>query len=219
MRSHTGKRSRPKAEIEPIRVSELLTGAGMRGFLSVLEPPVAVPHLRQLAVRTPVFASPEELAEWLSARAEALLRRMGGQQEDLAAIAEIARRTNDGAERLQRVTERIRLGTIHHAALSAACHWKGESFMKKAAVTRAHRTSATEAGWQEWISEAVAARTANEATAAPHDGDMTADLRALHEAIARLAYEHWQERGCPSGSPEVDWFHAEKKLVQQQNAS
>ena len=33
-----------------------------------------------------------------------------------------------------------------------------------------------------------------------------------HEVIARLAYEHWQARGCPEGSPEVDWFQAEADL-------
>ncbi len=31
-----------------------------------------------------------------------------------------------------------------------------------------------------------------------------------HEAIARLAYDFWVKRGRPFGSPEVDWFAAEK---------
>ena len=34
----------------------------------------------------------------------------------------------------------------------------------------------------------------------------------LHEQIAALAYTLWQERGCPAGSPEDDWFQAEKVL-------
>ena len=33
-----------------------------------------------------------------------------------------------------------------------------------------------------------------------------------HEQIATLAYALWQERGCPEGSPEVDWFRAEQEL-------
>ena len=33
-----------------------------------------------------------------------------------------------------------------------------------------------------------------------------------HEQIARLAYFHWQARGCPLGSPEEDWFEAEAEL-------
>jgi hypothetical protein len=209
MRRNTGKRSRPRAEIEPIRVSELLTGAGMRGFLSVLEPPAAVPHLREFALQKTGFSSPE-LAQWLSVRSEALLRQLGGQQEALAAIAEVARRTNGGAEKLSRLAEVIRSKTIRHAALSPACHWKkGDLFMKKAVVTRVIRGRAAEAGWQEWISEAASPRAATEVTVTP---------LAPHEAIARLAYAHWQERGCPCGSPEEDWLHAEQQLLQQTNA-
>jgi hypothetical protein len=34
----------------------------------------------------------------------------------------------------------------------------------------------------------------------------------LHEQITALAYALWQERGCPEGSPEEDWFRAEKEL-------
>ena len=30
-----------------------------------------------------------------------------------------------------------------------------------------------------------------------------------HEEIAKLAYSLWQRRGCPVGSPQVDWFEAE----------
>jgi hypothetical protein len=35
---------------------------------------------------------------------------------------------------------------------------------------------------------------------------------SMHEDLARLAYGLWQERGCPEGSPEFDWFEAERKL-------
>ena len=31
--------------------------------------------------------------------------------------------------------------------------------------------------------------------------------------IAALAYRLWQERGCPIGSPEEDWFRAEELLT------
>lgn len=30
--------------------------------------------------------------------------------------------------------------------------------------------------------------------------------------IAALAYQLWQERGCPSGSDQEDWFRAEQEL-------
>jgi Protein of unknown function (DUF2934) len=38
------------------------------------------------------------------------------------------------------------------------------------------------------------------------------ETRNAHEATARLAYEFWVQRGRPFGSPEVDWFAAEKAL-------
>jgi hypothetical protein len=34
-------------------------------------------------------------------------------------------------------------------------------------------------------------------------------------AVEVLAYEFWLARGCPIGSPEVDWFHAEEELANQ----
>ncbi len=32
--------------------------------------------------------------------------------------------------------------------------------------------------------------------------------------LEQLAYVLWQERGCPEGSPEQDWFAAERLLQQ-----
>ena len=33
-----------------------------------------------------------------------------------------------------------------------------------------------------------------------------------HELVAKLAYQLWEERGRPFGSPEVDWFRAERAV-------
>ena len=33
-----------------------------------------------------------------------------------------------------------------------------------------------------------------------------------NEEIAQLAYALWEERGCPEGCPEDDWFRAEQML-------
>jgi hypothetical protein len=33
-----------------------------------------------------------------------------------------------------------------------------------------------------------------------------------HQEIEELAYQLWQERGCPEGSPDEDWFRAEEEL-------
>ena len=34
-----------------------------------------------------------------------------------------------------------------------------------------------------------------------------------HDQIAVLAYALWEARGCPDGSPEVDWLQAERELT------
>jgi hypothetical protein len=34
-----------------------------------------------------------------------------------------------------------------------------------------------------------------------------------HESIARLAYALWEARGYQPGSPEQDWFEAERQLL------
>lgn len=35
---------------------------------------------------------------------------------------------------------------------------------------------------------------------------------SFQEQVAILAYHLWQERGCPEGSPEIDWLEAEQEL-------
>ncbi len=33
-----------------------------------------------------------------------------------------------------------------------------------------------------------------------------------HELVQKLAYQRWEKRGSPPGSPEIDWFVAEKAM-------
>ncbi|MFZ0478044.1 MAG: DUF2934 domain-containing protein [Terriglobales bacterium] len=33
-----------------------------------------------------------------------------------------------------------------------------------------------------------------------------------HELVQKLAYQHWEKRGSPLGSPEIDWYAAEKAV-------
>ena len=43
--------------------------------------------------------------------------------------------------------------------------------------------------------------------------DLNSLLAALeHERISALAYFYWQQRGCPDGSPDEDWFRAEREV-------
>ena len=37
--------------------------------------------------------------------------------------------------------------------------------------------------------------------------------------IAALAFSLWEARGCPEGSPEVDWFQAEQQLTTAANGN
>jgi hypothetical protein len=36
---------------------------------------------------------------------------------------------------------------------------------------------------------------------------------STQEKIALLAYSYWEERGCTGGSPEDDWFRAERAIL------
>ena len=40
-----------------------------------------------------------------------------------------------------------------------------------------------------------------------------------HELVARLPYQFWERQGMPLGSPEFDWFAAEKALYESPVAS
>ncbi len=46
----------------------------------------------------------------------------------------------------------------------------------------------------------------------PVDEKPRTDDQLHHEAIARLAHSYWEARGCPYGSPQVDWFQAEEEI-------
>jgi Protein of unknown function (DUF2934) len=47
----------------------------------------------------------------------------------------------------------------------------------------------------------------------PTDSTESNASEAVNEtAIAALAYQLWQERGCPIGSDQGDWFRAEEDL-------
>lgn len=38
------------------------------------------------------------------------------------------------------------------------------------------------------------------------------------QEVADRAYQRWVERGCPQGSPEEDWFEAERELRSKDRA-
>jgi len=46
---------------------------------------------------------------------------------------------------------------------------------------------------------------------APQAEVATAVRIPTHEEIAKLAYSYWEARGCQGGSPEEDWYRAERE--------
>jgi len=48
------------------------------------------------------------------------------------------------------------------------------------------------------------------AESAPQSGGVEQDCN--QDGVAALAYKMWQERGCPIGSDQEDWFRAESEL-------
>lgn len=53
-------------------------------------------------------------------------------------------------------------------------------------------------------------------TVAEHD---TSVSLIEYDEIALLAYSYWEARGCPYGSPDEDWFRAERDLHQKAAAA
>ena len=57
-----------------------------------------------------------------------------------------------------------------------------------------------------------------------HRSDEATGLEIEHpgldrEAIGRLAYFYWEERGCPNDSPDEDWFRAEAEVRRRIDAA
>ena len=52
------------------------------------------------------------------------------------------------------------------------------------------------------------------AAVSPSESSAPTDIseQKSSQDIVALAYELWQARGCPDGSPEEDWFKAEREL-------
>jgi hypothetical protein len=84
-------------------------------------------------------------------------------------------------------------------------------------AAHAHRV-AEQHGKQPNLSGHEQSRQASEHNGDPHAGNPTTatvghGIAAFgHSEIAALAYELWQARGCPDGSPEEDWYRAAEEL-------
>ncbi len=52
-----------------------------------------------------------------------------------------------------------------------------------------------------------------------HEGTDSEETPAPEAELELLAYEYWQQRGCPLGSPEEDWLRAERELQRREEAA
>lgn len=82
------------------------------------------------------------------------------------------------------------------------------------ASEHAHRAGEQEHEKQEHLTGHEQTRQAHERSASKEtNGHANAEHETFgHAEIAQLAYELWQQRGCPADSPEEDWYRAAQQL-------
>jgi len=214
MQTSIRKRSRPRWEIAPIHLEELLGAAGMSGFLGVLDPPAVGPH-------TVPRREGQDLLAWFSTQSELLFGQLERQEEALAAISQIAERMNGAAARAnhqaQLTRERWPCAKAWERGIAGPQSKEGKRKEQRpmkntraASVARLHRGASAEGKWEEWIG------TTNGAGQAPVSAleapPMNGHSESLHEEISRLAHSYWEERGRKGGSAEEDWFRAEAEI-------
>jgi hypothetical protein len=85
-------------------------------------------------------------------------------------------------------------------------------------AAHAHRTGAEHRGQEDHVTGHEKSRQAHEhsnqaylQSQQEHQG-AGREHAASEQDIAPLAYKLWQDRGCPDGSPEEDWFRAVEHL-------
>lgn len=84
----------------------------------------------------------------------------------------------------------------------------------------AHRVAEQEHSKEEHLTAHEQTRQAHEHSSRPNAATETNGHASSghgvetfgHAEIAALAHELWQQRGCPEGSPEEDWYRAAQQL-------
>src|SRR2546425_568991 len=56
-------------------------------------------------------------------------------------------------------------------------------------------------------------------TEPPNESALADTKHENKQKLAALAYEYWQARGCRDGTPEEDWFRAERENAIKENRS
>jgi len=61
----------------------------------------------------------------------------------------------------------------------------------------------------------MAKKQTGKRAAQPTSARVPEEAVSSYERIALLAYSYWERRGCTGGSPEEDWFRAEREILGQ----
>jgi chromosome partitioning protein len=201
-----------RVHIEPICVDELLTAAGMSGFLGVLEPCAPARDLgpflstdRSTATQSANLAGMDAgtVLRRFAVQVEGLVGRLARQQKLLSEIWEVTRRIEASAERLRRGADLICVGVAAQRVRTLA---KERIHMGKTKMAVQSGASPKE-DWKDWI------HTNGPTDTPAADGPVeNSEADPLHELIARLAYAAWEARGCQGGSAEEDWLRAEAEV-------
>jgi DUF2934 family protein len=78
-------------------------------------------------------------------------------------------------------------------------------------AAHAHRTGEHQ-GKEEHLSAHEHSQQALEHSEQAHQMTQSMAGHGGHDEIAALAHALWQARGCPEGSPQVDWIRAAEQL-------
>lgn len=106
------------------------------------------------------------------------------------------------------------MSTRHNNGSHYENHQRAAELLDGAA--HAHRVG-EQHGKQDYLTSHEQSRQAEEQSGNSHGNSHTSmasqGRRTFgHADIEALAHQLWQARGCPQGSPDVDWFEAVKQL-------
>jgi hypothetical protein len=83
-----------------------------------------------------------------------------------------------------------------------------------AEVKKKAPSAASKAAKAKPVDKAPAKAAPRKRAAKPALAMTQAREESFSEQVSRLAYQYWEERGCPLGSSHEDWFRAEQALMQ-----
>jgi len=94
--------------------------------------------------------------------------------------------------------------------------------VRKIKETKSKAVVATKDSRNSKTKRAYKAKTSKKPKTVPPQETDQADFStaiSIQEKVALLAYNYWEKRGSQGGSPEEDWYRAEKEVLGQLSIS